>query len=212
MTLTIDKGILSTNQNKPFVLPLSSIYKDANTQSTQVPTPINLLVIDTQTPFSEIEYRNRNTLIWLTKTSMIYPDSDYTSGGVRIMPFKDFKEKFTLDKKTVNTAIASAKPVLKNVVSIVAFAFLPLAFLFLLLYKLSALLWTVIIIFILAKIAKYNFSFSKSYQLALHASTIPLFLETFFTLSGIPVMIPFWYTLLSLILLFYFVRKTPAAV
>lgn len=207
LILTMENGVLTTNAKEPYFVTMESVIPDIKTQNQEASSPANILVIDTKTPFDEQQYKNYSTIVWLTKTSMVYPDSGNSAGGIRLMPFSEFKEKVVLDKKTVDSGIIAVKPMLVNLTNIFALLFFPMICLMLLLYKLSCLLWTALLVFILAKIAKYNFSYSKSYQLSLHASTLPLFIQMVSTLAGVNIFIPFWYTLLTLIILFFIIRK-----
>ncbi len=191
LEVKIQNGKVSTNAKEPVVISYPEL---------QIPNVKNILVIDTKTPFSEEQYNKYQTLVWLTQTSLVYPDrSDYS---VKITSLKEVKN-VVINRGNVNAFLDKAIPVIKNVLWGLMVFLLPLIFVFLTGYKLLSMLFIALAIYVLAKLAKYNFTFSKSYQLGLHASTLPFIIQYFMPFIDIPL----WYLLLTLIILFYLLRK-----
>ncbi len=207
--LEIKSGEANFMGKEPFLISIRDMYKNIGTDTTEKVTPANFLTIDTKTPFSESEYRKFDTILWLTKTSLIMPDKNNpASTNITIVPLKELGDMGLINQKIVLTTLTSSLPILRNIVKAVFFALLPLFFLFFLSTKLINVLVIGTLFFWLAKLAKFAVPLHKSWQLTIHASTLPVLIETVVHLTNTTIGIPFWYTLLTLIIIFFFLRNT----
>lgn len=192
---------------EPFIIPTGELYRSFNFDTKEKLTPANFLTVDTKTPFSENEYRRFDTIFWLTKTSLILPDSNNPKSAITIMSLKDFGD-LVINQKIILAGLSRSLPVLKSIVQAVFISFLPISFFFYLVFKLLGALTTGMIFVGLSKLAKMHVSLSKSWQLAIHASTLPFLIEIAANWTNIKIGIPFWYTLLNLIIIFFFLKNT----
>jgi hypothetical protein len=132
----------------------------------------NFLVVDTQNPFTLEQYKNYDSLIWLTGEGIITRNRE---GKIEIVSLQKIATT-TIDKAYVVNAANKISPL----ISVFAYLMPILIFLVAFVYYFSTLLYLLIgalIVWLVAYLCKVELGYKKSYQLALHAVTLPLILN-----------------------------------
>lgn len=208
--LNINNDTVEYFGEKPFILSVNDLYKNLKLTNKARSLKKNVFVIDTKTSFSIEKFKEYNTFFWITKNGIVSSDPDRPESGVKTAGFKKSSEE-PITKKDLKEIVRFAIPFQKQILKFLTFLILPIAITYLLLNNLFMLFWVALIAFIIGKFAKYNYCFNKYFQLSIHASTIPFLIEIGLNISllfnFIPARIPFWYPLLTLIILFFFLRK-----
>lgn len=204
LEFSLKNGQVTTNLPQPFYLPFSSLPKQS-VSSREFGNKNNLIVIDTETSFTIDKFQSYSTVFWITKASVVYQEPQ--KGTTNILPLKDIPD-FTVNKQTVTSFLNN---------SLLPFLHKLLPFLILAIYLFSFVgnLWgtflyvvfLAFVVFLLTKVAKHNLSYTKSLQLTIHANTLPLLISTLLSLFFIHLPMPLWHSLLTLIILFYFLNK-----
>jgi len=165
LEIKINKGQVTTNVAEPYFIPLCLAYqtdKDYN----------NLVVIDTQTPFSSTQLNQYKTMTWLTKDALIYKKSGLKVEAVDLSQVADF----TLDKSTVNYWIGFISPWVKFIGPALTVLIIFGLYIFYSL-KLINLLFIALLIWLLAKILKKTLGYGQAYKLGLYGVTLGLLVE-----------------------------------
>lgn len=187
LEVNIDNGQVSTNAPEPFFVPFP------DTGSPKYDSINNLLVIDTQTPFSSTQFDQYKTMFWLTKDSLFYANREYDQRSITL---KDF-DNFTINKQLIEKLATTVSPWFKLVgpgLIILTFFGLFLGYTFNLIY----LLFLAVLIFFLSAIFRWGLNYSASYKTAIYASSLGLILDLALlhtgTLTGF-YGFPFFFTL-----------------
>ncbi len=203
---SLKNGQVTTNLPQPLIIPFSSL-SDQSISSQEFGNKNNLIVIDTKTPFTIDKFQSFSTVFWITKANIVYEDPQ--KGTTNILPLKDIPD-FTVNKQTVTSFLDnSVLPFLHKLLPFIVVAIY--------LFSFAANLWgtflyvvfLAFVVFLLTKVTKHNLSYTKSLQLTIHANTLPLLISTLLSLFFIHLPMPFWHSLLALIILFYFLNKKP---
>lgn len=151
-----------------------------------VPHPI--IVIDPQaTPAKIDQYKS---IILLTSDKIVVrADSTY-----RVTPISpDLNLTVTKDKvNELTTAIQQINRSLPLMLIIVLFAVTIISFFIVFLSKIIYLIPITILVYLVARAYHKDIAYSKVYQIAFHAITTPFLLETFISINGIVLAVPFW--------------------
>lgn len=165
LQVTISRGKVTTNVAEPYFVPFclgEQTSADYN----------NLLVIDTQTPFSSSQFNQYQTIAWLTKDALVYKERSYK---VQIFDLSQIPE-FKLDKATISSLAQKISPWLKFVgpaLLLVMILGLYIMYIFRLVYA----LFLALVIFLAAKLFKKALTYKDSYKMSLYAMTLPLLVE-----------------------------------
>lgn len=179
LTITIKNGLVSTNEKEPF-------YVDSLNQFGITKDFDHVLTIDTSASPSDI--KNYKTLILITKDSFV---TIKNNNSYEVRPI-DKSTNFTIDQKSYSNLLNQITPYLKYlqpaligllIMSLLIWPFISAAFS--LLGQLVYLLIFSLIFFVLVKLLKKDLKFKKLYQLAMHASTLPVLLGTVISILGI---------------------------
>lgn len=151
----------------------------------------DLVVIDTQTPFSSTQFDDYQVIAWVTKDSVFYKRNRYETRSYSLSQIRDFK----LTSQVINSYYQMIAPYLKFVgpiLLLLTFVGLYLSFNF----RLIQLLLLSSIIWLMAKLFKQALTYGQSYKVGLHAITLGLIVELFISLtqgwthfSGFPLMV-----------------------
>jgi len=209
MEFSLKNGLVSTNLPQPLLIPFSAISDQSISSSDLAQNKSNLLVIDTKSPYSEEKFQSYSTLFWLSGKNLIYEEPQ--TKAISILPLKDTPD-FTVNKQTVTSFLNnSLLPFLHKLLPFIVVGIYLFSFVGNLWGTFLYVVFLAIVVFLLTKVTKHNLSYSKSLQLTIHANTLPLLISTLLSLFFIHLPMPFWHSLLTLIILFYFLNKTPVA-
>lgn len=179
LELSVKSGQVTVNVEEPYFI------KDDK--------GINVLVIDTKTPYSATQFEKYATAVWVTKDSIFYVDSN--SNGVKTQSLTQFPDT-TINRDTISMLIEKVKPYIQYVVPAAIVGGL---LLFYSLYsgRLLYLLFLALLVWIVMKVMKKNLTYGQSYKVSMHAVTLAFVVDLISTLVGWGGF-PFLFTLLSL--------------
>lgn len=170
LEVKIKDGVVSTNVSEPYIVPVSGDYAESKYK--------NIVVIDTKSDFSIDKFESYNTAVMITKNALISKDKN---DKITINQLKNVPD-FTINHSKVVYWLNKAIPLIKSfsfAVPVLVFIGIFISYTFGLVY----LLFAGLLVFILGKIRKLGLSYKKSYQISLHAVTLP------FILSAVSVLI-----------------------
>ena len=188
LAIQIKGGAISTNMAEPYGIKESADYQTQNVYT-------NFVVIDTKNDFSENLFKSYDTRVLLGKNYIVIAKNRRQFQFDDLSGMPDF---------SVNQAkLFSWADLIGNyhlLISLALFVFLFLAFFGFFSVKLIGLFILALIIFLLEKIKRVSLSYRNCYQIALHALTIPLILETIFVLANLSVPFPFFFSVILLLI------------
>lgn len=159
----VKKGVVSTNQQEPYIVENTWTKKDS--------APTNLVVIDTKTPFTQSQFAEYDTAVLIKSDSII---TQKNTGVVEIV--QNPKElDFTFNRNWVQTNIQKFSWVGYLIPIIVFILGITLGYgIMLLIY----IVWALIAWALLCAYRKdISVTFKKAYSVTLYASTLFLILE-----------------------------------
>lgn len=191
LEVSIDNGQVSTNKQEPLFLPFPQF-------DNQIPQDNlnNLLVIDTQTPFSATQFGQYKTLFWLTKDSLFYQNREFDQRSIDLSK----SDNFIINRNVITDWIGKINPwlnLLGPILILLVFTGLFLGFSFNLVY----FIFLAILIFFLASIFKWGLSYPEAYKTAIYSSTLSFFVDLILFNTGLYTGFfgfPFLFTLTSL--------------
>jgi len=201
LAIQIKGGAISTNVAEPYII------KDTANYSTRAKHG-NLLVIDTQydkNNFSAGVFAKYDTQVLIGKDFFVNAKSqsqfeftdaskmpDYSLNQARLLHWADVVGSHHL---AVSLGLF--------------FALFTALFIFFGLHLLWLLL-VALIIFLFAKLAKLGLSYKNSFQTAIHASTVPIILESILMFSGFGAPFKFFFSLVLLVIALLNLKKPSA--
>jgi hypothetical protein len=165
--VTIQNGTASTNVTSTIILGATEAVRVLF--DTGSGAPHNLLVIDTSSTFSEDLFKSYDTMFLLTRGSII---SEY-GGVIRIGPVGAYLKDAKIDKTKVEEIAGNIRARLSWIPAGIVFGvffamFLMFAGILFYLLSITLLVW------LIARIRNIRTGYGKSYQIALHASSLGL--------------------------------------
>lgn len=190
LEVKIKSGSISTNVPEPY-----SIRETSRTSSGQKYT--NLLVIDTKSDFSISKFKDYDTMFLLGKNYLV---ASRSGGKFEVNDLSKVPD-FTLNQQKLYSWISVVDD--NHLwISIALF------FLFFIGIMLSFSMWLVSVL-ILALLVKWLlkskgliYTYKESFKVSIYATTLPLLIYTLFMIVGIDFSFPFFYTIISLIVVF----------
>ncbi len=185
LIITIKDGSASTNVSEPYFI---KIPEGLSTKEAK-----NLLAIDTKNSFSYERFIAYDTLFLLSKDAFV---SISDKGEIRVIPLAKIPDA-KIDHALVASFIGKFQPYIKIFLALLAL----LAFLGLLAFYSSNLLYLLLaalLIWGIAKTRNLPFGYKKSYQIGLHAITLPLILYTCMLIVAPLWVVNFCFTLVLL--------------
>lgn len=180
LVVNIKNGTATTNVQEPYIISLQQIIPQlTNDEKTK------LLVIDTDA--SVENYPLHKTLFFLTKNSLVYPARNNAgANSYEVFPLSEIKEPVTLDRPLYNQLITQVLPFVDKVpqfmygFAIFALLFFPLLGGFAVLHGiLFYLLILTLVLLLVSKLMKRNFTYKTLFKASMYGITVPLTL-TFF--------------------------------
>lgn len=166
----IIKGKATSNLVEPLFIPMPPSFLSTQ-EELEVKIPKNLLVINTQSPFESDKFENYDTLLLLTNDTFVRGEEN----EIQLIKLDSLGDK-TITKPYLSSLLSKMPIFLKwlsPIVVIIMFLAIFAAFSINLFYALIIAFIT----FIFAKIKKTPIRFKKSYQLSLHAISLPILIS-----------------------------------
>lgn len=168
LVITIKNGKASINVPEPYTIKFPDILGGNEDKISK-----NLLIINTKTPFSLQEFRSYDTTALLTENELVFHGD---KGDIRIQPLDQVPDT-EITKSFIESLIKAVEPFMKYAAPLFAVMMFVGFFIF---YHVNLLylLFAALLIWIMAKIKKFPIGYKKSYQISIHAMTLPLILYT----------------------------------
>ena len=169
LVMTIKRGVVEINQPQPYFIPLADDLKSTAFSSSEH-VPNNVLVVDTEHPFSFDSFRQYDTLFLVAQDGFAYPNR----GGVALQPLSLLPD-VTLSRDTTATFFDTIQRVLKWLAPLLVFIVL-CALIFFMSFTWLYLFFGALIVWAVASIKKVRLSYMQAYHIALYAVTPALIL------------------------------------
>lgn len=160
LVLTVQDGKLSSNQVGAQFLPETPIFPVTDALEKY------LVVIDTETPFSQEQYKNYNALVWLTADTAYVGEDDQ----MRMIPYPSDANQ-VIDKTTGDALLQTIWAKVKQALTVFGIFGLILMFGGIFVAYLFALLGITLFTLLLALLAGCRPSFGDTYKSAVYALT-----------------------------------------
>jgi hypothetical protein len=163
LTITIKNGAATTNVEEPYVIK--------NTHGVEVnrQNKTNLLVIDTQTPFTAEQFDSYNTTVLLKKDFVVTDNN----GKMQITPLKNFPN-VVLNRAQLASWGDSIRPYFPLVIILLVILITIAQFIYFCLHFVYLLI-AALIIWLIGTIRKFKLRYGVSYKLGIYM-LIPLFI------------------------------------
>jgi hypothetical protein len=156
------------------------------------------IVIDTDNSFTLDKYKEYDAVVWITKDGLATRDGN---GKIEIVGFEEFGD-MRIDKAYVTSMADKILPF----VTIFTYSLPVLVYFVMFLFHALSLVYLffgALVVWLICGLMKVESGYKKSYQIALHAMTLPLILNA---LGWAPV-IPFFTTILLAVVAWINLRK-----
>ena len=211
LVITVKDGKLTTNVTEPlrFPVPLELLSDTPGVVSDQ--NQEYLVTIDTNAQIND--YTKSNSLIFVTREQVVIPDNDGV--GFRVYPISSFNDG-TIDKATVTRLLDTLSPWYSFIVPVLIFILWFTLTVLLSMVRLISLGVLTLILRLPAFFMHLPLSYSKLFQIGLHALTLPTLIQILMTSFELYPPIPFFnsivFLLYSLVILSELKRKPVAPV
>lgn len=202
LEIKIAGGEVTTNVQEPYYLPLKNfakIFSENDAWGVSNSEFENLLVIDTAA--SAEDFPQYNTIVLLTKRSLVVMDNG--SGSYKVTPLLQVPD-IIINRLYIQNFMFSLNPYISKIASwLVPFLSLNIFFGLWLVSsaeKVFYLLFFTLIVLFIGKIINYPVVYKKAYQMGLHLVIIPTTISGIFSLLNMPVLFPFFRTILMSVL------------
>ncbi len=192
LEVTIQNGVAGTNVQEPFFIPLTN---QATVDEVEYQ---NILVIDTQAPFSVNQFNEYRSIAWLTRDAFFFR-SNRDRFDIRSFDLTKINN-LTINKDVVSSIVDNFKPYIKfigPILLILIFIGTYLIFLFRLLY----ILILALIIWGITKLLKKKLTYGNSVKVGIFAMTLGLIVEIIISVLNIQ-SFPFMFSLITLAVVF----------
>lgn len=214
LVLTIQDGKVSSNVPEPYYFKFTDAIPTENWNaafkegfeegvSEDMPASVdledfNLVVIDTQTPYSIEQFYKYETIAWLTYDA-VYVMSE--SNKIEAIPLAEAPD-MVVNKVLVDDAMESIWGSVKNALPILAVFFFACAFIGVVVFRMIYLLFFALVLFVACSLMKLPYDFGAAYKIGFYAitlSSVLMVLLTAITPIASLSAIPFLFTIVSLI-------------
>ena len=193
LIITLKSGELSINQPEPYIFVMPKDFAAEPEDAEPVAkTPSNFLVFDSNGTLNDLE--KYDTLILVNKTNILVQSNN----KVEVYPLKDYPDG-ELTAETLRSLATEIRPFLKAIPYIVlGFALLGTV-LYYFGFRLAYLLIVSLLLMAFGALRGLKLSFSKYYQVGLHAITLPLIVEVLSDAFQYPINYPYWFLMLNVL-------------
>ena len=208
LVISINKGQLLTNVKEPYFINPPSINKWLQKSEIGQGNLVNLITIDTKANIEK--YEKYQTVILLTKNSVIYPDRQSALKTYRVTQYPNNMNVY-IDYARYKNFYIKTLPIINSLPRIVFFAAIAFIILipwistvFLTINNLFYLLWTTCLFWVVFKLKKKTVTYYQLFRLGMHGITIIILLGWFIRLLKVDLGIGIF---LSFIIWMVFVFK-----
>ncbi len=166
----ITDGKATSNLVEPFSIPMPPSFLSTQ-EELEIKIPKNLLVINTQSPFESDKFESYDTLLLLASDTFVRGEED----EIQVIKLDSLGDQ-TITKPFL-ASLLNKIPVFLKWLSPIVIVILFLAIFAGFLVNLGYALAAAFIIFIFGKVKKIPIRFKKSYQLGLHAVSLPILIS-----------------------------------
>ncbi|MBS3903060.1 MAG: DUF1189 family protein [Anaplasmataceae bacterium] len=200
LEITIKDGVASHSEEDPVFVPfvIPNVEGFPAFESSSLPFRY-AVVIDTKNTFDIKKFEEYETLVYLSKDYLVTANGE---GRVEdLVALKDFPQDITINRQAVLSFIGELQPFV-NALPVILFFLVFIGLFVLYGFSFIRVLLAALILMIIYRLAGLKRNFSKSYQVALHASTLALIVSSLFIFINIipDVRIPFLFTALTVII------------
>ena len=203
LVFTIKAGEWEINKPEPLVIPFPGTYETEDKEKL----PENLVILDKNGTVEDLE--KYNTAILVNQKNMLVKKA----GEPGVYPLKDLPDA-TLDKGKVIGAIGDIRKVsgwiLPLILIIPVFAGLMVYYS---IFRGAYLLVIGGLLFMLGKALKNGVSYKNAFRVALHTMTLPVLIDTVFSLINLQLPLTYWFLAVNLVMGVFVLRevgKNPA--
>jgi hypothetical protein len=169
LSVEIQNGLVSTNARQPYAIPLTDGTTDLGTPGP----PRNILVIDTETPFSSTQFHAYDTAAWLTRDALYVEDQQ--GAQIRAIDLSRVRD-LSVDRASVTRLVDRVRPIVDLVAKIIGV----LAFGLIFLWHLGRLLYLLVLavpILLAARLRGVSLTYGEAYRVGLYAMTAGFLVE-----------------------------------
>ena len=188
LVVTLKDGELSINQPEPYIFAMPKDFTD----EPETKTPSNFLVFDSIGTLDDLE--KYDTLILVNRTNILVQGSN----KVEVYPLKDYPDG-ELTAEILRSFANEVKPFLKAIPYIVLTFALLGTVLYYFGFRLAYLVIVSLALMAFGSLRGLKLSFSKYYQVGLHAITLPLIIEVLSDAFQFPINYPYWFLVLNVL-------------
>lgn len=163
-------GKATSNLVEPFSIPMPPSFLSTQ-EELEVKIPKNLLVVNTQSPFESDKFASYDTLLLLTNDTFVRGEEN----EIQVIKLDSLGDQ-TITKPYL-TSLLNKVPIFLKWLSPIVIIILFLVIFAVFLVNLGYALAVAFVIFIFGKIKKAPIRFKKSYQLSLHAISLPILIS-----------------------------------
>jgi len=171
LVITIEDGTASVNKDEPVVIEAPKVWSaffDGFNEEAEKQDVKNILVVDTQNEFSISQFRDYETLMWLTEDSLFYMDDD--AGDVSGFNL-DQVEDIEIDKEMVVGFKDTALKIVEFFLPMMMAIGFVVVFIALGIWNLLYLLFLALFILVIRTSLNLDASYGLSYKTGLYAMT-----------------------------------------
>lgn len=192
LVVTVKDGELSINQPEPYIIPMPELFREES-EDAEDQIPVNMVVFDSNGTLDDLD--KYSTLALINKTNLLVRESK----GINIYPLKDFPDG-ELSEEDIQEGLDALTPIAKALPYIIYVFGLFAAMFYYFGVRLVYLAFVAFALFIIGSIRKMGLNFSKYYQIAVHAITLPLIIELLIGAFNLPITLPAWFFTLNLLI------------
>lgn len=158
LVVTVTDGSVTTNQKEPYTITYTQDNKS-----------VNALVIDTKTPFSPNQFDEYSTSLIIKKNFIVLKDA---TSQIKMYPLTQIKN-LIVNSNNVQQWLEALRGTLKTLIPIFIIT-VYIGYIIAYSLKLVYLFLAALLVMLITYLAKHPRSYMKSYQIAIHASTLPI--------------------------------------
>ncbi len=196
LEIKIKRGELSTNVQEPYFIETPTELNSDDYSSK------NIVAIDTKNEPSVELLKSYDTTILITKNAVMFSknDGDATIKSLQEMP------NFVLNKAVFTSYSAKIESLMKFFypISIIVVFFINIV---LLSFRLIYLFLASLLILLFVRLKKVDITYTKSYQIGIHAMTLGALLFTLLDITDSNIQIPFLFTIILVVIVIINIKK-----
>lgn len=208
LKVTIHDGHASSNVKEPYFVALPN-GKSANDGNIT-----NLVVIDTQTPFSSDQFAKYHAVAWLGSDSLYYynhyDSNDRTvTSQVEVLSLKNVPNA-TIDRSFIHDNLQRIIPWARVLVPVAAVFLVGFIYVAMLVHLIYFLVLALVVMFLAWLVRRRINNYGAAYRVALYGATVPLIVSTLANVT--PYHLPvFSVTILALLIVVVNLTQTDQA-